>query len=157
MVTSILGIDDVPDYYSEGLQLRQFNENGKLQSLIKTTRLLHYPDQQEALLQSPELLMFGVAGDIWKVTSSEGKVSDSSRNFTLYKDVILSLLNKDMQQKVIIKTTELHYNVSDQTLWTDAEVEARSANGNFVSRGLQINIKSEQIILKDKVRMHYDI
>jgi len=98
-----------------------------------------------------------LTGDIWKVTSSEGKVSDSSRNFTLYKDVILSLLNKDMQQKVIIKTTELHYNVSDQTLWTDAEVEARSANGNFVSRGLQINIKSEQIILKDKVRMHYDI
>ncbi len=156
LVTKILGTKDIPDYYSERLQLRQFNERGDLQSIIKSARLLHFPDQQQALLESPELVMYGIDGGTWNVTSSTGKIVDSSRNLTLKDDVTLRLFDKDNLQKIMIKTTNIHYNVMQQILWTKSEIFAESASGNFVSTGLEIQLKTEHVFLKDQVKIHYD-
>jgi len=156
-VTKILGTEEVPDYYSETLQLQQFNEHGDLQSIIKTARLMHYPDQQQALLESPELVMYGRDGDVWKVTSATGKIADNSRDLTLNNDVLLRMFNKENQQKIIIKTADMHYNAIEQVLWTDNEIIAETDNGNFVSTGLQILLKTEQILLMDKVKIHYEL
>ena len=157
LVTDILGLDGVPDYYSETLKFQQFNEKGVLQSVINTDRLLHYPDQQQAFLESPEIILYGTEGDTWEVTSGKGSIADNNSKMTLTEDVLLRLLNKAKQQKVVIKTDSLNYNVSEQTLWTDSDVFAETKQGSFNAKGLKILIKSEHIFLKEKVRIHYGL
>jgi len=93
-VTEILGLDGVPDYYSENFKLQQFNEQGVMQSVINTDRLLHYPDQQQAFLESPEITLYGTEGDIWKITSVTGSITDNNSNVTLTDDVVLLLHSK---------------------------------------------------------------
>ena len=156
-VTEILGLDGVPDYYSETFKLQQFNEQGVMQSVINTDRLLHYPDQQQAFLESPEIIMYGTEGDVWEITSVTGSITDNNGNVTLTDDVVLLLHSKANQQKIVIKTDSLNYDVSEQILWTDSDVFAETKQGTFNTKGLKILIQTEHIFLKEKVRIHYGL
>jgi len=156
-VAELLGVEEAPDYYSENLQLREYNEQGELQSLIETTRLSHYSDQQQVHLESPKLVMYGIEGDTWQVTSASGEIHDNSRNLTLFDNVKIKVTDNNKQQKVLIKTSQLHYDVSRQSLWTKSKVSAESPLGNFHSTGLHMNLKTEELELKEKVEIFYDI
>ena len=156
-VTEILGNEKKPDYYSENLQLRVYNDDGELHSLVKTERLTHFDDERESLVKSPQLVLYGIEGDIWEVASSSGTINDISRNLTLKNNVILRVSDKDNQQKLSIKMTDLHYNIDKQILWTDNQIFADSTQGNFVSKGLQIDLTNEQLQLKEKVKLYYDL
>ncbi len=154
-VTEILGIKDVPDYYSETLKLQQFNQQGVQESVINTARLIHYPYQQQALLESPKIVMNGTEGDTWEVSSATGSIADDNNYVTLTDDVLLRQLNKAKQQTIMIKTDTLYYNVSEQILWTNSDVFAETKQGTFNAKGLKILIPTEQLFLKEKVRIHY--
>ncbi len=151
----ILGTKDVPDYYSETLKLQQFNEQGALESVINTARFIHYPDQQRALLDSPEIVMYGAEGNTWEVSSATGSIADDNSYLMLTDDVKLRLLNKAKQQKVIIKTETLNYDISEQILWTNSAVFAETKQGTFNGKGLKILVQTKQLFLKEKVRIHY--
>ncbi|MCP4412850.1 MAG: LPS export ABC transporter periplasmic protein LptC [Gammaproteobacteria bacterium] len=151
----ILGTTDVPDYYSETLKLQQFNEQGALGSVINTARLIHYPGQQRALLESPEIVMYGIEGDTWEISSVTGSIADDNSYVILTDDVLLRLLNNAKQQTAMIKTDKLNYNVSEQILWTDSDIFAETEQGTFNAKGLKILISTEHIFLKEKVRIHY--
>ena len=156
-VNEILGTEKTPDYYSENLQLRVYNEQGKLHSVIKTDRLSHYADQRQAVIKSPELVLNGVEGNIWRVKSLSGSINDASRNIALKNNVLLSVSGADQKQKIEIITSDLHYDVLDRSLWTDSPISAESSQGNFVADGLRLDLTTEQLLLKAKVKIHYDL
>lgn len=153
--TEILGTERTPNYYSENLELRQFNKSGELQSLIKTSLLSHYSDQQHASLEAPELVLFGAEGEITKVTSVSGTIDDQSRNLQLTENVELRVLDNNNQQKINIKTSQLNYQAAEQTLWTDSKITADSAQGKFNADGLKMDVKSEQLALDQRVKIVY--
>jgi len=157
----ILGTEKTPDYYSENLQLRQFNEQGKLQSLIKTQRLTHFPDQHYTEVTTPELVLYGeqegIADGIRRVTSTTGEISDASRDLKLIDDVLLVVSDKNNQQKMKITTSQLLYKVAQQQLWTERQITAQSSHSNFTATGLQFDVKTDQIVLDKEVNIHYDL
>jgi len=156
-VTEILGTETAPDYYSENMQLREYNKQGELISQVDTKRFSHYVEQRQAVLESPKLVIYGISGNIWEVTALTGSIADSNHNFMLEKNVNLSISDNVQQQKIMISTTDLHYNVANQTLWTDSEIIAESRLGSFMASGLEMDLNSEQLLLKQKVRIHYDL
>lgn len=155
--TDILGTKETPDYYSENLQIREFNDKGELKSLIESKKFSHYSGQLQALLESPKLVVYSIEGDVWKITSSAGEISDANRNLTLIDDVSLSISASDNKQIVTITTSELHYNVAEQSLWTEQKISGKTLGGTFTSNGLHMDLETEQLILKNKVRIHYDL
>lgn len=44
-----------PDYWVEGLQLRRFDINGKLQHTLVADKLVHYPDDDTTIVSEPHL------------------------------------------------------------------------------------------------------
>ena len=44
-----------PDYWVEGLQLRRFDVNGKLQHTLIAEKLVHYPDDDTSIVTEPHL------------------------------------------------------------------------------------------------------
>jgi len=155
-VTEVVGTELKPDYYAENLQLREFNEQGELQSSIKTNLLSHYAEYQQANLESPEITMYSVDGDIWRMNSKSGTIQDDTRNLSLLNNVILKVSDSDEQQKMLLQTMELHFDVSEQSLWTDSSISAESGNSDFAATGLHMALKTEQLQLKEKVKIHYD-
>ncbi len=155
-VTETLDIELKPDYYVENLQLREFNEQGKLQSSIKTNLLSHYVEQQQANLESPEIVMYSVDGDIWKMNSSSGTIQDDTRNLSLLNNVIFKVSDNSKQRKMLLQTETLHFDVVEQSLWTDSPIFAESGSSDFDAIGLQMNLKTEHLQLKEKVKIYYD-
>ncbi|RLA02402.1 MAG: LPS export ABC transporter periplasmic protein LptC [Gammaproteobacteria bacterium] len=157
VVSQVLGTEQAPDYYSENLQMRQFNKQGKLQSLIKTKRFSHYADQQFASLLEPEITLYQMDGNRNHITSQLGEIEDSSRDLTLTEKVQIVVSDNQNKQQMVINTSDLHYGVAEQILWTDSPVTAELLYGSFVSLGLQMDINTQQMMLKDKVKVHYDL
>ena len=71
----ILGTEDTPDFYSEDLQIRQYNDQGKLESYITTKRLSHYVDKQYAILDAPQLMLYGKDGSVKNISSTYGELA----------------------------------------------------------------------------------
>lgn len=155
-VTEIVGTELKPDYYAENLQLREFNELGELQSSIKTNLLSHYVEQQQANLESPEIVMYSVDGDTWDINSRSGTIQDDTRNLRLQNDVTLKVSDSNEQQKMLLQTVEINFDVAEQSLWTDSPISAESGKSNFDAIGLHMDLKTEQFVLKEKVKFHYD-
>lgn len=44
-----------PDYWAEGVELRRFDINGKLQHTLTAAKLLHYPDNDTTIVTRPHL------------------------------------------------------------------------------------------------------
>lgn len=44
-----------PDYWAEGVELRRFDINGKLQHTLIAEKLLHYPDDDTTIVTKPQL------------------------------------------------------------------------------------------------------
>ena len=45
-----------PDYWAEGVELRRFDINGKLQHTLIAEKLLHYPDDDTTLVTRPHVI-----------------------------------------------------------------------------------------------------
>ena len=60
------------------------------------------------------------------------------------------------KQKMLLQTVELHFDVSEQSLWTDSPILAESGKSDFSAIGLHMALKTEQLQLKEKVKIHYD-
>lgn len=44
-----------PDYWAEGVELRRFDINGKLQHTLTADKLVHYPDDDTTIVTTPHL------------------------------------------------------------------------------------------------------
>ena len=131
-VNEILGTDKTPDYYSENLSIRQYDEQGELQSMIKTKKLSHYLEQQFIELDAPELLLYGLEGSKRAVTASTGTIDTVSHNLSLNDNVLLQISGNSQLQNMLVTTSAIQYTVSEKTLWTNTEVVAKFNDGNFV-------------------------
>ena len=174
--TEIVGTENTPDFYTEKLEIRQFNKEGRLASFITTERLSHYLDSQSivepyveinsvdeqnmnnqyALLDAPSILIYSEDGGTKKITSTNGLLTDSSHALKLSNDVVLLVSDKNNNETLKISTSELSYNDVEQRIWTDKKITGNSGQGTFNSNELQLDIKSEQLNLKDKVKIHYE-
>ncbi|PCJ46132.1 MAG: LPS export ABC transporter periplasmic protein LptC [Gammaproteobacteria bacterium] len=152
----ILGTEDTPDFYSEDLQIRQYNDQGKLESYITTKRLSHYVDKQYAILDAPQLMLYGKDGSVKNISSTYGELNDRSRDLKLSDSVVLIVSDKDNNQTLKVVTAELSYSDSEQRIWSDSKVKGDSEQGTFNSNKLQMDTKSEQLTLKDKVQIYYE-
>ncbi|MFT5519796.1 MAG: lipopolysaccharide transport protein LptA [Enterobacterales bacterium] len=171
--TEIVGTENTPDFYTEKLEIRQYNKEGSLASFITTERLSHYLDaenieeasldikslnknNQYALLDAPSILIYGEDGGTKQITSTNGLLIDSKHALKLSNDVVLLVSDKNDKQTLKITTTELSYNDVEQSIWTDKEIIGNSEQGTFNANKLQMDVKSEQLNLEDKVNIHYD-
>ncbi|MFT5450860.1 MAG: LPS export ABC transporter protein LptC/lipopolysaccharide transport protein LptA [Enterobacterales bacterium] len=184
--TEIVGTENTPDFYSEKLEIRQYNEEGSLASYITTERLSHYLDShsvdgssldkesldrqniksnnvdehktnnQYALLDAPSVLIYGKDGGTKKITSTNGLLTERNHDLKLSNDVVLLVSDKNDNQTLKVTTTELSYNDVEDRIWTDKEIIGNSEQATFNSNKLQLDVKSEQLNLKDKVKIHYD-
>ncbi|MCP3672888.1 MAG: LPS export ABC transporter periplasmic protein LptC [Gammaproteobacteria bacterium] len=155
-VTETVSAELKPDYYAENLQLRVFNEQGGLQSSIKSNLLSHYVEYQQANIESPEITLYSVDGDIWIMNSTSGTIQDNTRNLSLLNDVTIKVSDSDEQQKMLLQTEELYFDVLEQSFWTDSPISAVSNSSSFAAIGLHMALKTEQLQLKEKVKIHYD-
>lgn len=154
--TEILGTERTPDFYAENLMMRRYTGQGELQSLLKTKRLTHYPDQDYASLLSPELTLFSAKETIESISANAGSIQDTSRDLLLTEEVRLIIQDKG-QQIFTLETSIMHYDVAGQLLWTQAPVVANSQQGHFSADGLQMQLQDNQLLLEDNVRLHYDL
>ena len=156
-VNAALETDKTPDYYSENLTIRQYDDTGKLQSKIKTQKLSHYVDQQFIALETPELLLYGVEGNKRTVTATSGSIDTVSHNLTLIDNIILEITDKTDAQKMLITTSSIQYTVAENFLWTDKDVFAEFSGGTFKSEGFQMNLETDNLLLNNNAMIHYDL
>lgn len=156
-INELLGTDKTPDYYSENLSIRQYDDSGKLESMIKTEKLSHYVDQQFIALKTPELFLYGIEGFRRAVTAASGSIDTVSHNLILTDNILLQITDKTDTQQMLITTTALQYTVTENILWTDKAVSAEFIGGTFKSEGFQMNLETDHLLLNHNARIHYEL
>lgn len=157
VVTDILSTEKTPDYFSENIQIKQFNGQGKLQSLIEAERLTHFPDEDFAQLFAPKLVLYRHNSDVTTIKALSGKIDDKSGDLTMSGKVLLSTLDNYQHQKLLIKTSSLHYNVVEQLIWSDETISAKLTLSRLSAKGFRFDLQKELLILEEKVNIYYDL
>ncbi len=156
-VIKILGTEKVPDYYAENIEIRQFDTQGKLQSLITAKLLSHYSDEGQANLEYPSLILATNEGGQTGVKSVAGAIFDMSHNMSLTDDVQLIAVDENEQQKLLLNTSQLNYTAVEHRLWTNKKIKANSIRSKFSATGFQMDLKSDQLSFDNNVQIHYSL
>jgi len=164
-VTEILGTETVPDYYAQGIEIRQFDKFGKLKSLIKTQKLSHFPNQQQASLERPMLMLNSSLGGMVSVAAQVGSIFDLNQNIELKDGVTLSATDEQDLEKFTLITESMNYTPEQNKLWTENKISARSILANtsveestfatYRATGFQMDLKLQQLKFNNDVEVHY--
>jgi len=165
-VTELLGTQTVPDYYAQGIEIRQFDHTGKLKSMIKTQKLSHFPNQHQARLERPMLTLNSPLGGMVSVSAHTGAIFDSNQDIELNQGVTLSASDEQDLEKFSLITQSMNYKPQQSKLWTDHTISARSilartsvessSFATYHATGFQMDLNQEQITFNQDVEIHYD-
>lgn len=146
----------LPDYTLEGLQLRQYDEQGMLARILKAKRLEHVADQGTALDQ-PRLTVESAEGAPWQISGARGQVSADGQLLTLPDDVLITRLATVTNRPLRLETRNLRYHLDKGYAETDEAVTVTSDHDRIDAVGLQAWLQDPgRIHFRSQVRGHYE-
>ncbi|WP_115720025.1 LPS export ABC transporter periplasmic protein LptC [Gallaecimonas mangrovi] len=144
-----------PDGIADNLQVRQFDENGKLSMQVNAKSMTHYNLRQETWLVAPRFITYNnEQHSPWRITAEKAKVT-GQRLVDLQNNVIIQSLIDDGPIKQI-NTDALELNLVKKTMNTDDPVVIVGPGYTTKGVGLNAKLDEQQVRLKSQVSTEYE-
>ncbi|KTD66182.1 LPS export ABC transporter periplasmic protein LptC [Legionella spiritensis] len=138
------------------LNVRQFDEQGKLINYLKTPELQHVPENDTHLLQSPEIVIAQPDQPDWEIRSRRAKAVHGGKEITFINDVTVHQQSGEKTQESTLRTNELTY-YPQQKLATSALTVTYERPGSIIySDGMKAWLADKHVKLLSRARATYE-
>lgn len=145
-----------PDYIVEHLLATRIGAEGIPRYTLSANRMLHYPDDDTTVLETPKLVNFANASATVTVTSKNATLSSDGKNVYLTDDVHLVRSAYADNNELTVRTSYLHIIPDADLAITDKPVEISDMNTLITSVGLEFNNQTRILKLLSNVRSSYE-
>jgi lipopolysaccharide export system protein LptC len=141
-----------PEYYIEHSNSRLYGDQGQLSSSSQSEFIEHIPNTDNAQMHKPVINSYQNDQLHWVTRAQQGLIIDNGKRLDLQQQVIAQ-----NQQGTTLKTTAISVYPDAKTLETDQKVTMSNEQGFTRSKGLQANLRNDEIILKNDVRGQFNV
>ena len=138
-----------PDYFSNGYNKWEMNEDGLPNSQLFADKIIHYSDDRETHLDNPVYVSFteksvktASKSPPWIIRAESGLLSADTKHLQLKGHVIIDKAKGPGVRAVQIRTTNLKVELDTRNAETDQAAELISAANRTTGIGMKFAFKS---------------
>jgi lipopolysaccharide export system protein LptC len=143
-----------PDLIVENFNARKLGEDGRVLYTLAAKKMVHYPDDDSALLESVTLESFEPRQPKMTLTADQGRLEQKGERVQVQGNVLILRDADANNESARLMTDKLLVLPDEGIARTDTEVRMESASGRAVAAGLELNNRT-RILKLDQVRATY--
>ena len=137
-----------PDLVVERFSAVKLGEDGRVLYTLAARKMVHYPDDDSALLESVQLEAFEPKQPKMTITADQGRLEQHADRVHIEGNVVV-LREADAKNEAARLTTDRLLVLPDEGIArTDAEVKLVSASAHAVAQGMEVNNKTRMLHLE---------
>lgn len=161
--TRVAEIGEAPDRnieaYGEGINTILFDEQGRIDYTLQSSRQVVYQDQVSELDQ-PFIRLYREGESRWNIVAESGRISTASGDESAIEEINLLggvqvYMLDDYGNRTVLDTDFLDVNPRQETLNTTAPVQMTSAGVEQSSIGMQASLADQTIKFMSDIRGVY--
>jgi lipopolysaccharide export system protein LptC len=145
-----------PDYIVENFTATRMNTDGMPRYAVAAQRMLHYPDDNSATLEHPELSHFDPRRAPVTIRADEGELAASGEEAVFNGNVLVRRHAFADNPEMTLSTSRLRVLPNRDLVRTDREVKLTSGNSTLTSVGLEFNNATRTLKLLSKVHGSFE-
>jgi lipopolysaccharide export system protein LptC len=145
-----------PDFYIEGFNAVRMNPDGTRRYELAGKRLVHYADENSAMLSSPTLLYYDYERAPLTVSADTAEVENGGENVYFRGDVRIERPPFDFNPRLGVTTNYLHVIPDQEIAKTDQPVTMAEGNSTARAVGLEFDNRTSRVKLLSRVQAHYE-
>lgn len=139
---------DSIDSYGTNVTLREYDENGRLKSILYAVSIKHYEKSGKTVAEKPDLTTHEDNNIVWHITANEGTLNKTGDQLILSGNVILHQLPTKESPETLVKTILLIINPKTSIATTQAFVTLKRGDDTVSGTGLVANLKTGDYTLQ---------
>ena len=143
-----------PDLIVENFNARKLGEDGRVLYTLVARKMVHYPDDDSALLEMVTLEAFDPKQPKMTVTADHGKLEQGGDRVLIEGNVVVTRAADNRNEAARLTTDKLLVLPDVGVARTTSEVTLHSASGQAHATGLEIDNRARTMML-DRVRATY--
>ena len=140
-----------PDLMVEKFSANKLGEDGRVLYTLAAKKMVHYPDDDSALLESVTLEAFEPKQPKMTLTADHGRLEQKGERVWVEGNVVITRDADAKNESVRLMTDKLLVLPDDGIARTSSEVRMESASGHAVAAGLELDNRARTLKL-DHVR-----
>lgn len=146
-----------PDYFLRNFTTRQYDDQGRIERILRANQLRHYPRDDSTELDQPQLTLMHEQQQ-WQLSAQQGKVSRGGDLMLLEGEVQIERAAGDGLPPVSVATQDLLVYNKRRMAETGATTRIRSGNSWMEAEGMRLWFGEDaRLKLLSKVRGEYAI
>jgi len=137
-----------PDAIVENFDARKLGEDGRLIYTLAAKKMVHYPDDDTALLQSLTLEAFEPRQPKMTITADRGRLERAGDRVWIEGHVVLVREGDEKTEPARVTTDRLLVLPDSGVARTASEVTMVSPSGRVVAQGLEVDNKTRTMTLE---------
>jgi len=133
-----------PDYFIEDFVVRSMNAKGQIKHRLKGIRMMHFPDDDSAELESPELELYVDAVPTWKINAERGLIFSGGDQVKLLGEVRMKRHAEREQDVIYAQTRDVLVKPDEEYAETEQLVTITSGNGGLTVRAVGMRAYIDQ-------------
>ncbi len=143
-----------PDTYVEKFDARKLGEDGRVLYTLAARKMVHYPDDDSALLESLTLEAFEPKQPPMTITADHGRLEQSGDRVWLEGHVVLVRAGDANSEPARATTDHLLVLPDEGRALTSSPVDLQMPSGHALAQGLEVDNKTRTLQL-EHVRAAY--
>jgi lipopolysaccharide export system protein LptC len=143
-----------PDLIVEKFNARKLGEDGRVLYTLDARKMVHYPDDDSALLESVKVEAYEPKQPRMMITADNGRLEQGGEQILIEGNVVIVRDADAKHDAARIMTEKLLVLPDAGIARTQTEVRLESATGHAVAQGLEIDNRARTMRL-DRVRATY--
>jgi lipopolysaccharide export system protein LptC len=143
-----------PDLIVENFSARKLGEDGRVLYTLQARKMVHYPDDDSALLESVKVEAYEPKQPRMMITADNGRLEQGGERILIEGNVVIVRDAGDKNESARVTTEKLLVLPDAGLARTNSEVHLESPSGRAVAEGLEVDNKS-RVMRLDRVRATY--
>ncbi len=145
-----------PDFYMRGLRLHVLGEKGQTQRYISAESLMHYPQNDLAVLEQPKIAIYRGSEPAWIIEAKQGTLLSQEKlslngSVVIYKGSVVGNGALQLSAEAIDINLLLEQAVSDGDILVQ-----QHGMGELKGRGMVLDLQDNRLHLQSQVRVIYE-
>ncbi|MCK4608598.1 MAG: LPS export ABC transporter periplasmic protein LptC [Gammaproteobacteria bacterium] len=145
-----------PDAYAINLHYTQLDTNGKVKNIIHTPKLLHYPFENSADFETPDITIINPKAKPWHITAQRGHSVQGTKIVTLIDQVKMHQNASHNNKEMTITTSRATIDLHNKYISTDQFVTIMQPGITTTAIGANADLDKKIVNLLSNVHEIYD-
>lgn len=145
-----------PDYLVDNFTTTTYTTDGRVQTVLSASQMVHYPDDDSTDLTIPRVLQAKPEQPRYTARADRGKVSREGDEIFLYDNVVLVREADNVRPEGRLTTSFLHILRDRDLVRSDREVLFEEPGQWLKGKGMEYFNATRELFLHNDVRGHFE-